>query len=150
MATYRKVGELAPVDAAYIAGLMDGEGTVSLSRRHKADQRQLVISISSTERELLEFVCQVLAAGRITSKRTYNAAHTPSFTFAICNRQALELLKQITPYLRGYKRHRAQLVLDNYVALTPRNGRYTESIKQRRNVFIEAFFALTAQPQSSV
>jgi len=47
---YRTVKSLAPVDAAYMAGLIDGEGTVTLSRRHRNDQRQLVVSIANTER----------------------------------------------------------------------------------------------------
>ena len=145
MESYRKVSPLRPVDAAYIAGLVDGEGTVSLSRRHAADERQLVLSISSTERELLEYVCRVVGAGRITSKRSYRAHHASSFTFAICNRQALDLLKQIAPYMRGYKRARARLVLDRYLELTPRNGRYTNAMKQERQVFIEKFLSLTAR-----
>jgi len=31
---YRDTRRLLAVDAAYIAGLVDGEGTISLSRRH--------------------------------------------------------------------------------------------------------------------
>ena len=33
--------------------------------------------------------------------------------------------KQIAPFLRSYKRHRAELVRENYVRLTPRNGKHT-------------------------
>jgi hypothetical protein len=43
---YRTVRALAPVDAAYMAGLIYGEGTVTLSRRHRNDQRQLVFAES--------------------------------------------------------------------------------------------------------
>jgi hypothetical protein len=39
---YREVAPLSQVDAAYIAGLIDGEGTITLSRRHANDRRQLV------------------------------------------------------------------------------------------------------------
>ena len=55
MASYREVNSLSPVDAAYIAGLVDGEGTITLSRKHAGEGRQLVLSISNTERPLLEF-----------------------------------------------------------------------------------------------
>ncbi|HEX2828801.1 MAG TPA: LAGLIDADG family homing endonuclease [Burkholderiales bacterium] len=145
MSISRKIAALAAVDAAYIAGLVDGEGTATLTRRHRADERQLVVSISSTERDLLEHVKRVAGAGRITSKRTYRTEHTPSFTFAICNRQALDLLAGIAPYMRGYKRERARLVLDKYVALTPRNGRYTDRARQEREAFIQRFFSVTAR-----
>jgi hypothetical protein len=32
MAKYRKVRKLTPEEAAYIAGIIDGEGTISLTR----------------------------------------------------------------------------------------------------------------------
>ena len=49
MAAYREVRQLSAADAAYLAGLIDGEGTVTLSRKHAGDMRQLVVSISNTE-----------------------------------------------------------------------------------------------------
>jgi hypothetical protein len=41
--------DLSITGAAYIAGLIDGEGTVTLTRKHANENRQLAISISSTE-----------------------------------------------------------------------------------------------------
>lgn len=78
---YKEVKLLDHTDAAYIAGIIDGEGTVTLSRRHKSENRQLVISISNTERPLLEYVLDSVGAGKITGKRTYQphqATHMPS------------------------------------------------------------------------
>ncbi|MGH8175727.1 MAG: hypothetical protein ACREV5_05650 [Steroidobacter sp.] len=43
MAIYKEVRSLVAVDAAYIAGLVDGEGTITLSRRHAKDRRQLIL-----------------------------------------------------------------------------------------------------------
>jgi hypothetical protein len=94
---YRQAHSLSPVDAAYIAGLVDGEGTITLSRRHAGDGRQLVISISSTERPILNFARETIGAGKITSKKSAKAHHAPAFTYAIGNRQALNLLIQIQP-----------------------------------------------------
>jgi hypothetical protein len=45
MADYRAVNSLSSVDAAYLAGLVDGEGTITLSRKHAREKRQLVPSI---------------------------------------------------------------------------------------------------------
>lgn len=139
MATYRKVRMLGREEAAYIAGLIDGEGTISLSRKHANDNRQLVVSISSTESTLLRYALATIGAGRITSKRTYRTNHAPGFTYVIENRQALALLEQISPYLRTYKARRAALVLENYVRLTPRNGKYTSVLRREREVFVATF-----------
>ena len=68
MAKYRKVKKLSPEEAAYIAGLIDGEGTISLTRKHRGENRQLMVSISSTEQPLLQYVKKVIGAGRITNK----------------------------------------------------------------------------------
>jgi len=72
MNSYRTVNQLDPPEAAYIAGLVDGEGTVTLTTMHRGENRRLVVSISNTERNLLEFVQEALGTGQITSKRTYS------------------------------------------------------------------------------
>jgi len=133
---YRTVKTLSPVDAAYMAGLIDGEGTVTLSRRHRDDQRQLVVSIANTGRGLLEWALGAAGAGKITGKRISSPLHSPSFTYSIANRQALQLLEQIAPFLRSYKAIRTKLILQHYINLTPRNGRYTEKILAERNRFL--------------
>jgi len=65
-----KVARMLTIDeAAYLAGLIDGEGTISLSRRHANERRQLVVSISSTEPELVDWAASTTGAGKITRKR---------------------------------------------------------------------------------
>jgi hypothetical protein len=142
MSYYRAVRQLDAADAAYIAGLVDGEGTVTLTTMHHGENRRLVVSISNTERGLLEFVQAVLGAGQITGKRTYNVKHTPSFAFRVTSRQAVELLRQLAPYLRSYKAARAALALEHYVALTPRNGKYRDEVRQARRQFEASFLSL--------
>ena len=128
---------LNSIDAAYIAGLIDGDGTITLTRKHQNENRQLAITISNTERALLEFTLNTTGVGKITNKRTSRSHHTPSFTYAIYNRQALALLEQIFPYLRSYKSKRAHIILKHYLALTPRNGKYSEQLKRDREKFEE-------------
>lgn len=88
MTVYRNTKQLTEPEAAYIAGLIDGEGTVALSRKHAGDNRQLCISISNTERALLDYVLDVTG-----------------------------------------------LILRDYVRLTPRNGKYTETLRHERSIF---------------
>ncbi|MET0083367.1 MAG: LAGLIDADG family homing endonuclease [Sedimenticola sp.] len=144
MAEYKSTNSLSPTDAAYIAGLIDGEGTISLTRRHKNERRQLVISISNTELELLDYALKTIGAGKITGKRKYKAHHSTGFTYSISNRQALALLEQIQPFLRSYKSERAELVLSEYLRLTPRNGKYSDKIIAERAIFEEKFLQIKA------
>lgn len=142
MANYKKVNKLKACEAAYIAGVIDGEGTISLSRKHKNENRQLVITISNNEHRLLEYILITIGAGKITSKKVYQKQHMPGFTYAITNRQALDLLGQLTKYLQSYKKLRAELVLAKYIALTPRNGKYSEDLFQKRIEFEQEFLEI--------
>jgi hypothetical protein len=137
---------LQPASAAYLAGLIDGEGTVTLSRRHANERRQLVVSIVSTEPEILEWVLHEIDAGKVTRKRTVSPRHAPSFTYSISNRQALGLLRQVLPYLRSYKRIRAGMAVSHYVSLTPRNGKYDAAQDAARSQFEMDFLAVKARP----
>jgi hypothetical protein len=150
MTKYRKVRKLTSEEAAYLAGLIDGEGTVSLTRKHRGEHHQLLASISNTEQPLLKYVKKVIGAGRITNKRTYQANHTPSVTYAISNRQALDVLEQVRPYLKTYKAKRAQLILCSYIRLTPRNGKYTQALLKERDIFIRKFLRLNPRQQSLI
>lgn len=142
MTKYRITQHLTKEDAAYIAGLVDGEGTITLTKKHRNENRQLALTISSTERQLLDYVLKVCGVGKITNKRAYTSAHTRSFTFAVHNRQALSLLAQLFHYLKSYKVRRARLVLEHYLSVTPRNGKYNSELALARERFEKAFFEI--------
>jgi hypothetical protein len=48
----------------------------------------------------------------------------------------------------GMRRLRAKLALDQYLALTPRNGKYTDEVAMRRAVFESTFLNTTACTRS--
>lgn len=129
------VNELTGSDAAYLAGLVDADGTVSLTRKHRNETRSVMVSISNTDRALLEFVRSTVGAGKLTNKRASGHNHRSSFVYSVYNRQALRLLERIAPFLKTYKARRARAILTHYVNLTPRNGKYDEATRRRRLAF---------------
>jgi hypothetical protein len=142
MAPAIKVNDLPPEQAAYLAGLIDGEGTITLTRIHRNENRRLVVSISNNDRSLLKFVRAAIGAGRITTKRTYSERHAPSFAYQISSRQALDLLRQLVPYLKTYRVKRAKLALNAYLRLTPRNGCYRPAVAASRREFERRLLAI--------
>ena len=72
---YKEVNKMHQTDVAYIAGLIDGEGTVTLSHRHRNETRHLIVSISNTELPLLDYVLDTIGAGKITRKRISPITH---------------------------------------------------------------------------
>lgn len=146
----RTVARLTPEDAAYLAGLIDGEGSIALSRLHSNANRQLVVTISNTEKPLLVWVRATIGVGKITTKAVYSVRHAPAFAYTVANRQALALLRQVAPFLRTYKRQRADLVLSRYLELTPRNGRYSLAQRQARQTFEEDFATISVRGRGHV
>jgi hypothetical protein len=144
------IKQLSDTEAAYLAGIIDGEGTITLTRKHRGENRRPVVSISSTEFPLLLHVRSVVGAGRITSKVRAKEHHSPSFAYIISSRQALTLLGSVSPYLRTYKAGRARLLLEEYVQVTPRNGRYSPCQRAARQAFEERFFANSIRPKAHV
>jgi hypothetical protein len=142
------VKQLSMSEAAYVAGIIDGEGTITLTRTHQGENRRPLLSVSSTELALLSYVQSVIGAGRITNKACARPHHTPSFTYVISSRQALAVLAQVATYLRTYKSARARLLLDEYTSVTPRNGRYSQDQRAARQQFEDRFFAISMRAPS--
>jgi hypothetical protein len=70
---------LLPTHAAYIAGLIDGEGTITLTRKHQNENRQLAITISNTDRALLDFVLSTAPRrSRYSSPHRWQRHHHPN------------------------------------------------------------------------
>ncbi|GAA0352708.1 LAGLIDADG family homing endonuclease [Bacillus horti] len=131
-------------EAAYLAGIIDGEGTITLTRMHASENRRPIISIASTDIELLKFT-KGLVGGVITSKKNYNPnKHRSSFVLQIKNKEnVLTTLGLILPYLRvTSKINRATYIINNYDRVTIRNGRYTPEQLRLKKEFENHFFLL--------
>ncbi|WHY76803.1 LAGLIDADG family homing endonuclease [Neobacillus sp. WH10] len=131
-------------EAAYIAGIIDGEGSITLTRMHEKEYRRPCITIASTDKELLVYL-QTLANGTINNKKNYNPdRHKDSYTLTIKKKEiVLDILKLITPYLRvDKKRNRALWILENYDNVTPRNGKYNSVLLEKKIAFEDSFFKI--------
>ncbi|RLQ23879.1 hypothetical protein DWB85_00220 [Seongchinamella sediminis] len=139
---YRVAKKLTTAEAAYIAGLVDGEGSVTLTRKHQNENRHLGLTISSTELQLLQFVVDASGVGNISNKQASKPNHSHSFAYGVYNRQALQVVEQIYPHLLSYKADRCALVLRDYLRLTPRNGKYTSELTKERMQFESQFLSI--------
>lgn len=139
---YKKTKLLLPINAAYLAGIIDGEGSVVLTRRHKGGNRRAGITITNTEYKMIKWILNKTGVGFVIKKKTYKQHHLTSYAYQIYSQQALDILKQVLPYLQTYKKDRARLILKNYKKLTPRNGKYSKTLLIQRDEFIEKFFKI--------
>ncbi len=62
---------MTPEQKAYIAGIIDGEGSIMLIRFHKNQFPAPCVSVSSTSFELLEWIQEKTGCGKTNSKKNY-------------------------------------------------------------------------------
>jgi LAGLIDADG DNA endonuclease family protein len=133
---------ISNVEAAYVAGIFDGEGSISLTRNRIDRFPSPQVSVTSTDRELLVWL-RVRFHGSIVKKRRRLAIHSQAFEWKLTDRQALLFLQVIRPYLVIRRRiRRIELLLDAYLSCTPRNGRYSQEMLERKKAFVDLFASL--------
>jgi len=89
--------KLSDVDAAYIAGFLDGEGSIMIIGR--ADAFMLRVSFANTKRNVLEWIREKTGVGNVTEKSRENQNHATSYMLLINSNAANSLLKQVSKYL---------------------------------------------------
>ena len=135
---------MTETEKAYIAGIIDGKGSIMLQILNKGKNPSPCVSIDSTHKELLEYLKNVLKYGRIISKKNYNPEICKDcYSFLVTYNNAIDLLKETYPYLLNpVKKQKAYLIFNKYKSITPRNGKYNEEMLRLKDEFYEEFMAL--------
>lgn len=129
-------------DLYYTAGLIDGEGTITLTVITKGKGRAPVVSVSSTTIELLEYMKQNYGGHIIKVKKRDNN-HKDAWHWQVVHDKAISLVSEIEPYLKEPKKKaRAKLIKEKYKLVTPRNGKYTDQLLVEKQQFENMFFNL--------
>ncbi|WP_242863192.1 LAGLIDADG family homing endonuclease [Caloranaerobacter ferrireducens] len=91
---------MTETEKAYIAGIIDGEGSIMLTKFHSTQYPSPCVSIASTDIELLEWIKKTTGKGKILKKKNYNKdKHEDSYSYRIIYNDAIEFLRDIEPYL---------------------------------------------------
>lgn len=135
---------LSSEEKAYIAGIIDGEGSIMLIRFHSNQLPAPCITIASTSLELLQWVKDKSGLGSIKSKKNYCPTnHKDSYTYTVRYDEVISLLKEVEPYLViKQKKLRSQMILNEYKGLTPRNGRYSKELLAKKEEFYIRFMSI--------
>ncbi len=100
-----KINILSVEDAAYIAGILDGEGCISLSKHHCYDKNRnttyhLRVRITNTFPGIMDWIALKVGYGNIHKKKKYPEANRESWEWSLSGRRAIAFLNQLYPYLK--------------------------------------------------
>ena len=131
-------------DAAWLAGYIDGDGCICLSKRWSKSARSPELAADSCDIELLERV-KALAGGYINKKSNRKvASHREGWHWRLHGSlQVVAVLKQLLPYLTcADKAARAKMLVEEWASCTPRNGCYTIAMLAAKDDFEKRFLSI--------
>lgn len=130
------------LDAAWLAGFIDGDGCITLSKRRHYTP---LLVIDSCDAELLEKVKRIIGAGYVCCKPKYKNHHRQAWSFRLNNFEVLcGVLREIYPFLScNVKKQRAAIVLEEWGAIKSTTGvSLTNWQKQEMKRLADKFFAI--------
>ncbi len=132
---------------AYLAGLIDGEGTIGLYLKNKRKDFSLRVSVYGTEEVLMDWLLLNIGGSVNRVGRRRNPNYKQEYSWYVSSSNACELLKMVLPYL-VIKLAKARLVIEAWEnrCPTPRGERLSgvsPEIIQMRKDYIERFKTIT-------
>ena len=125
---------LIEVEKAYLAGIIDGEGTVTLMKHHKNETPTPSVSVANNNLGLLKWIKSTVG-GTITSKKKRLPHHNDSYAWHIRQDRAIRVLNELKQYLK-IKKQQAELITTTYKKVTHRAGKYTPELLARKNELV--------------
>ena len=134
-------------DAAYIAGLFDGEGSIEFTKRKEKkrngtyDCRRISMEISMTDKSVLIWVHEVLGVGTLTKKprkglRKNGTKYLMQYRWRCTFRDAYYVCRLLWPYAHT-KLPKIQQVIDHYSQEKVMNGNVVSLEEYRKVMSLE-------------
>lgn len=105
-----KAAVMSPTEAAWLGGLLDGEGSIMWANRKVRATSCLRVTVTNTCPALLERVYATVCTGSIVAKPSYSDRHRPSWHWQVHGETARSVLQQILPWLTA-KHEQAEMAI---------------------------------------
>ena len=110
--------EVNVVDAGYIAGLFDGEGSVDFARRKekRGNVQSILMRIEMTDEDVLKWVHETLGVGTVRKRNrspSRKAHWKDAWVYSIRFRDALHVCKLLWPHIK-VKLNKIEQIIDHY------------------------------------
>lgn len=132
--------QMSVEEAAYVAGFIDGEGTIGIIRETRKEalagfRYTAYFSVCSTDMNVLEAIRSMMGNGRIISTHHKKAKphHKDVFKLTLSPNQIRDVVPKILPYLI-IKREQALLVLE-FLDIKQGTNNYTNNNMEKQHSF---------------
>ena len=110
--------EVNVVDAGYIAGLFDGEGSVDFAKRKekRGNVQSILMRIEMTDEDVLRWVHETLGVGTVRKRNrspSRKAHWKDAWVYSIRFRDALHVCKLLWPHIK-VKLNKIEQIIDHY------------------------------------
>ena len=108
--------EMSAVEAAYLAGLIDGEGSIGLHAYRQHGERRShgfkpVLAISNTDMRIINCALKFTGTGYVTESRKDDGIHKPCYRWHVSPLNIGGIVRAVQPYLVS-KRPQSVLLLE--------------------------------------
>lgn len=91
---------MTETEKTYIAGIIDGEGSIMLQKFHSNEYPSPCVSIASTTLDLLKWIKCTVGKGTIINKKNYNPdKHQNCYIYILKYNDAIKFIESVYPYL---------------------------------------------------
>jgi len=129
----------------YISGFFDADGYITMTRPNKGKNKTVLVGFTNVELSILDLIkdfidTELNIKGSISKKSAKKENHSDSYDLKYSYNSALKVIEQIDTH-HPKKKHRKDIITEDYLRLTPRNGKYSDEIKEKREKMVDTFFS---------
>jgi hypothetical protein len=108
-------GNMKEIDLAWLAGIIDGEGSIFVVKQKRKDRMRdtnyiLKVTVQSVDPYMAVECHKIAKQGSCFLNKETRENMSNTMKWQICGRKASELLKELIPFLR-VKKHQAELAI---------------------------------------
>lgn len=129
------------VDLAWLAGILDGEGTITLCGNRRKRSYYIQVSIGMTHLPTIQHIRRTTAVGFFVRSVPKNPKHRTCYYWTARCKNAAMWLRKLLPYLVTKKRQ-AKIALEYDSLMMPIGKRIPNINRQKREALIRRWRAL--------
>lgn len=131
---------LSETDKAYLAGIIDGEGCITVWKSGRYDNRVVTVAVAMNDKQAVDLLYEAFG-GCLFHIKKQNPKWNDSWRWAVKSRRAKVVLEALLPYLR-VKTRQAEAALELISSFTHIGGRATVEQREKQALLHSQISAL--------